>query len=201
MRALWDDEPRQSGCKSVLTLQNGAMKEIFILYFHHSGPVLGQGEYWYYYSNIIFPQLIKNVTQSTPHMEMKNFNFNKSTIVEDNRNGTAAHDNGLLSGSGSSVIQNISKPTFDLAETNPGRNSHVTITPEKLQETLTTRMNEWKGTPVTPHQVMKKNLMKTTDRVDNLEEAMVQIREQQNFQDDKFKQILQNIDSLKCPDI
>ena len=48
---------------------------------------------------------------------------------------------------------------------------------------------------------MKKYLMKTTDRVDNLEEAMVQIREQQNFQDDKFKQILQKIDSLNCPDI
>ena len=43
--------------------------------------------------------------------------------------------------------------------------------------------------------------MKTTDRVDNLEEVVVQIREQQNFQDDKFRQILQKIDSLKCPDI
>ena len=30
---------------------------------------------------------------------------------------------------------------------------------------------------------------------------MFQIREQQNFQDDKFKQILQNIDSFKCPDV
>ena len=48
---------------------------------------------------------------------------------------------------------------------------------------------------------MKKYLMKTTHRVDNLEEAVVQTRDQQNFQDDKFKQILQKIDNLKCPDI
>ena len=88
--------------------------------------------------------------------------------MEDNRNGIVAHDNDLLHGSGSSVTENIPKPTFDLAETNLGRNSHITITPEKLQETLTTRMNQWKGTPVTPHKVMKKYLMKTTDRVDNL---------------------------------
>ena len=99
------------------------------------------------------------------------------------------------------VVEAVSLKIFQSPHLILLRQIQEEITPEILQETLTTRMNEWKGTPVTPHQVMKKNLMKTTDRVDNLEEAMVQIREQQNFQDDKFKQILQNIDSLKCPDI
>ena len=112
---------------------------------------------------MIFPQLIKNVTQENSPQGDENFDFNKSTIVEDNTNGTAAHDNSLLPVSGSSVIDNIPKPIFNLTETNQGKNSHIIITPDKLQETLTTRMNEWKGTPVTPHQVIKKYVMKTTD--------------------------------------
>ena len=48
--------PKQLGCKTVLTLNNEDGKKIFVLYFYHAGSVLCQGEHWkHYFEMVTFP--------------------------------------------------------------------------------------------------------------------------------------------------
>ena len=49
IKVKWDDNPKKSACKTVLTLNNKDGKKIFVLYFYHAGSVLGQAEYWKHY--------------------------------------------------------------------------------------------------------------------------------------------------------
>ena len=37
IKVKWDDNPKQSSCKTVLTLNNKDGKKIFVLYFYHAG--------------------------------------------------------------------------------------------------------------------------------------------------------------------
>ena len=45
----------------MLTLSNKDGVKIFVLYFYHAESVLGQGEYWKHYFEMVFPKLIINV--------------------------------------------------------------------------------------------------------------------------------------------
>ena len=56
IKVKWGNNPKQSGCNAVLTLNNKDGKKIFVLYFYHAGSVLGQGEYWKHYFEMVFPK-------------------------------------------------------------------------------------------------------------------------------------------------
>ena len=88
-------------------------------------------------------------------------------------------------------------PSTSPEHTNP-RDSSLTFTPEKLQDILSNRL---RGTPITPQQIVKKHLMKTTERMDNIEDAVVTIQEHQNKQQEKLQEVSTKLDSIKIPNL
>ena len=78
------------------------------------------------------------------------------------------------------------------------RDSSLTFTPEKLQDTLSNRL---RGTPITPQQIVKKHLMKTTERMDDIEDAVVTIQEHQNKQQEKLQKVPTKLNSVKIPNL
>ena len=56
-----DETPKNNGCRKVLMLHNLDKKKIFTMFFYNSGVVLGQGEYWKFYKDNIFPLIIKQL--------------------------------------------------------------------------------------------------------------------------------------------
>ena len=57
----WDENPKNNGCRKVFMLHNLDKKKIFTMFFYNSGVVLGQGEYWKFYKDNIFPLIIKQL--------------------------------------------------------------------------------------------------------------------------------------------
>ena len=91
------------------------------------------------------------------------------------------------------VEQTPSRPTPDVTQADKS-------TPAKLHETLQEKLNELKGTPVTPQAIMKNYLVKTKDRLDNLEESIISVTETQNKQVVYFQQIMQKLEALESKD-
>ena len=112
---MWDDNPAKPSGCKAVLTLNSEKKNIFTLYFFSTGSVLGQGDYCQHYQKI-FPQMIKNMTQ------------------ESGFNHINSKDKELQSGD----------PSTSPEHTNH-RDSSLTFTPEKLQDTLSNRL---RGTPL-----------------------------------------------------
>ena len=165
---MWDDNPAKLSGCKAVLTLNSGKKKIFSLYFFSTGSVWGQGEYCQHYQKI-FPQMIKNMIQES------GFNHINSKDEE---------------------LQSRD-PSTSPEHTNL-RDSSITFTPEKLQDTLSNRL---RGTPITPQQIVKKHLMKTTERMDNIEDAVVTIQEHQNKQQEKLQEVSTKLDSIKIPNL
>ena len=158
----------QSCCKAALTLNSKDEKKIFVMYFYHAGSVLGQGEYWKHYFEMVFPKLISlNVDFKMLQAQSESDNQKNTSFVKITPGASNEVEQVIM------VEQTPNRPTPEITTADKS-------TPAKLHETLQEKVNELKGTPITPQVIMKKYLMKTKDRLVNSEESIISVIKTQN---------------------
>ena len=62
MSTEWDDDPKQNGCESIMTLiKKDSKKKVLTTFFFQSGVVVCQGELLKGYGELIFPKIMEKL--------------------------------------------------------------------------------------------------------------------------------------------
>ena len=167
MKVQWDDDPKQNGCLSVLTItqkdlseSNEPPRKIFTAFFYQSGLVLCQGKYMNHYQDFVFPQVIaelqrkKTVYIHTLTQQIENADTPVETMDLDNT---------------TSKVDPMSTPL-------------KSVTENQLKGAISKRLNDLRQTPVTPQFILHKHFTHTEERIEKLEHSLLEIMDNQSHQ-------------------
>ena len=142
MSTEWDDDPKQNGCESIMTLiKRDSNKKVLTTFFFQSGVVVCQGELLKDYGELKFPKIMKKLEVQIPDVPEP-----VKEIQEEHVKAT-------------------------LASQETPVNARVRLTKDKIYltgKTLSDHLQRLRDTPITPQNIINKHLIRSENRIDKL---------------------------------
>ena len=161
----WDDDPKQHGCESIMTLiERDSKKKVLTTFFFQSGVVVCQGELLKDYGELIFPKVMEQLEvqiQDVPEPVKK-------------------------------IQEELVKATLASQETPV--NARVGLTKDKINltgKTLSNHLQKLRDTPITPQNIINNHLIRSENRIDKLEDSIMEIMNNQSVQFEAWSKLFE----------
>ena len=162
----WDDDPKQNGCESIMTLiKRDSKKKVLTTFFFQSGVVVCQGELLKDYGELIFPKIMEKL-----EVQIQDVPEPVKEIQEEHVKATLA-----------------SQETPD--------NARVGLTKDKINitgKTLSNHLQKLRDTSIPPQNIINNHLIRSENRIDKLEDSVMEIMNNQSVQFEAWSKLFES---------
>ena len=166
MSTEWDDDSKENGYESIMTLvKRDSKKKVLTTFFFHSCIVVCQGELLKDYGELIFPKIMEKL-----EVQIQDVPEPVKEIQEEHVKATLA-----LQETPVSARAGLTKDRINLTD-----------------KTLSNHLQRLRDTPITPQNIINKHLIRPENRIDKLENSIMEIMNNQSVQFEAWSKLFES---------